>query len=100
MFASQTHLPRFFWGEALSTVVHVLYFSPCVHLDFDVSNKVWSGKDVSYDHLCTFGCKTFVYIPKDERSKFDAKTRQCVFLSYDQDKFGYKFYDSVEKKNM
>ena len=95
---SQAQLPRSFWGEALSTVVHVLNLSPCVPLDFDVPDKVWSGKDVSYDHLRTFGCKAFVHIPKDERSKLDAKTRQCVFLGYGQDEFGYRFYDPVEKK--
>ena len=45
-----------------------------------------------------FGCKSFIYIPKDERSKLDAKTRQCVFIGYGQDDFGYKLYDPVEKK--
>lgn len=54
--------------------------------------------DVSYDHLRVFGCKAFVHIPKDERSKLNVKTRQCVFLGYGQDEFGYRFYDLVQKK--
>ena len=59
---------------------------------------MWLGKDISYDHLRVFGCKTFVHIPKDERSKFDVKTRHCIFIGYGMDEFGYKFYDPVNKK--
>ena len=95
---SQAKLPKTFWGEALSTAVHVLNMSPAVPLQGDVPNHVWTGKEVSYDHLHVFGCKAFVHIPKDERSKLDAKTRQCVFIGYGQDDFGYKLYDPVEKK--
>ena len=72
--------------------------TPAVALKGNVPNQVWTGKEVSYEHLHVFGCKAFVHIPKDERSKLDAKTRQCVFIGYGQDDFGYKLYDPVEKK--
>jgi len=39
-----------------------------------------------------------VHIPKDERSKLDVKTQQCIFLGYGLDEFGYRLYDPVEKK--
>ena len=42
-----------------------------------------------------FGYKAFVHIPKDERSKVDVKTQQCIFVGYGQDQFGYRFYDPV-----
>lgn len=71
---SQAQLPMSFWGEALNTVVHVLNLTPCVPLNFKVPNKVWSEKDVSYDHLCVFRCKAFVHIPKDKRPTLDVKT--------------------------
>ena len=91
-------MPISFWGEVLNTVVHVLNLTPCVHLQFDVRNIVLIGKDISYDHLCVFGCKAFMRIPKYERSKLDVKTQQCVFGGYGLHKFVYKFYDLVEKK--
>ena len=47
-----------------------------------------------------FGCKAFVHIPQDERLKLDAKTRQCIFLVYGLDEFGYKLFDSIAKKVM
>lgn len=39
-----------------------------------------------------------MYNPKDERPKLDVKTRQGVFIGFVQDQFGYKFYDTIEKK--
>ena len=63
-----------------------------------IPNKIWSGKDISYSHLRVFGCKAFVHVPKDERSKLDAKTKACVFLGYGQDEFGYRLYDPTKKK--
>ena len=95
---SQSQLPRSFWGEALNIVVHVLNLTPCVPLEFDVPDRIWSDNEISYDHLRVFGCKAFVHIPKDERSKLDAKARPCVFIGYGQDELGYRFYDPVQKK--
>ena len=45
-----------------------------------------------------FDCKAFVHVPKDERSKLDANTRQCIFIGYGLDEFGYTLYDPIEKK--
>jgi hypothetical protein len=47
---------------------------------------IWSGKNVSYDHLRVFGSKTSV------------KNQQCVFIGYGLDGVGYRFYDPVMKK--
>ncbi|RDX90437.1 hypothetical protein CR513_27693, partial [Mucuna pruriens] len=95
---SEARLPKHFWGEALYTVVHVINLSPVVALNTEVPDKIWFGKDVKYDHLRVFGCKAFVHVPKDERSKLDMKTRQCIFIGYGHDEYGYRMYDPVEKK--
>jgi len=94
---SEVKLLGFFWDEALYIVAHVINLSPIVVLQDDVPDKVWYGKDVSYSHLRVFGCKAFVHVPKDERSKLDAKTRDCIFIGYGHDEFAYRFYDHVEK---
>nr|KYP52472.1 Retrovirus-related Pol polyprotein from transposon TNT 1-94 [Cajanus cajan] len=87
-----------FLGEALLAIVHVINLSPAVALNTEVSDKFWFDKNVSYDYLRVFGCKTFVYVPKDERSKLDTKTRQCIFIGYGHNEFGYMLYDPIEKK--
>ncbi|GJU73662.1 urease isoform X1 [Tanacetum coccineum] len=48
---SHPGLPASFWGEALNTAVHVINLTPCVPLRFDVPDRVWSDKDVSYHHF-------------------------------------------------
>ena len=35
---------------------------------------------------------------KDERSKLDGKTRQCIFIGYGLDEFCYRLYDPIGKK--
>ena len=98
MFTFAVIFSRSFWGEALNTVVHVFNLTPCVPLELDVLDIIWSDNEISYDHLCVFGCKAFVHIMKYERSKLDAKTRPCVFIGCGQDELGYRFYDPVQKK--
>ncbi|CAL9011600.1 unnamed protein product [Prunus brigantina] len=87
---SHAKLPKSFWGEALMTVVDPINLSPSAPLNGDVPNKFWSGKDVSYNHLKVFGCGAFVHIPKDERSKLDAKSKECIFVGYGNEEFGYR----------
>ena len=45
-----------------------------------------------------FSCKAFVHIPKDERSKHDAKTRQCIFIGYGPDQLDYRFYNPIKNR--
>ena len=85
---SYAKLPKAFSGETLRTVVDLINLSPFIPLNGDVLEMVWKGKDVSYNHLKVFGCKTFVHIPKDERSKLDRKSKQCIFFVYGRDDFG------------
>jgi len=37
-------------------------------------------REVSYKHLRVFGCRAFVLVPKDERSKLDSKTKQYISM--------------------
>ena len=39
-----------------------------------------------------------MHVPEDERSKLDVKTKQCIVIGYGQYKFGYCFYDPIDKK--
>ena len=59
---------------------------------------MWTGKDVSYQHLRVFGCLSYVHIAKDRRGKLDPKSRPCIFLGYGEDEFGYRLWDLIDKK--
>ena len=95
---SHAKLPRSFWAKAMRTTVDLINLSLSAPLLGDVSQRVWTRKDVIYDHLKVFGCRAFVHIPKDERSKLDDKAKQCIFLGYGHDEFGYRLWDPVDKK--
>ena len=95
---SQAKLPKRFWDEALRTAVDVINLSPCTTLDGDVAEHVWSGKDVSYRHLRVFGCRAFAHVPDNERSKLDGKSKECIFLGYSHDQFGYRLWDPEKQK--
>ena len=80
------------------TIVHIINLSPSVPLEGDIPQRVWTGKDVSYKHLRVFGCRVFIHIPRDERSKLAKTTKQCIFLGYSEDEFAYRFWDPISKK--
>jgi len=88
---SDAKLPDSFLAEALNAATYIINLSPTVALKSDFPDRVWSDKNVSYDHLKVFECKAFVHAPKDERSKLDIKTMQCIFVGYGQNEFGYGF---------
>ena len=95
---SHAKLPISFLGEAMMTAVDLINLSPSVPLNFDIPQRVWTGKDVSFEHLRVFGCRAFVHVPRDERSKLDNKAKQCIFLGYGHEEFGYRLWDPVNKK--
>ena len=83
-------LPKSFWGEAVNTIVYLINISPSVPLDFDISKRVWSGKDVPYSHLKVFGCKAFMHVLKEQRSKLNDKATLCIFIGYGGEEFSYR----------
>ena len=54
--------------------------SPSVPLEFDIPERVWTGKDVSYSHLKVFGYKAFAHVLKEQRLKLDSKATPCIFV--------------------
>ena len=80
------------------TTVDLINLSPSYPLEGDIPKRVWTGKFVFFEHLRVFGCKTFFHVPRDERSKLDSKTKQCIFLGYSNEEFGYRLWDPTTKK--
>ncbi|KAE8712608.1 hypothetical protein F3Y22_tig00110239pilonHSYRG00037 [Hibiscus syriacus] len=69
-----------------------------VSLAGKVADEVWTSHDVTFDHLRIFGCHAYVHVHADERSKLDAKSKECIFLGYKTGVKGFKFWDPVAKK--
>jgi hypothetical protein len=82
------------------TTVDLINISPSNPLDCDIPQRVWTCINVSFEHLRVFGYDTFVHAPRDERSKLDSKAKQCIFLGYGHEEFGYILWDPVNKKTI
>ena len=77
-----TNLPKSFWCDAFQTVCCLINQSPLVPLEFDIPERVWTGKYVSYSHLKVFGCKAFAHMPTEQGLKLDSKATRCIFVGY------------------
>ena len=89
-------IPKLFLGEAINTAIYLINRSPSAPLDFDIPERVWTGNDVSYSHLKVFGCKAFLHVPREQRSKLDDKTIPCIFVGYRDEESNYRLWDLKE----
>jgi hypothetical protein len=94
---SQAKLPKSFLGEAVRTAVDLINLTPLRPLNGEIPDEVWYGKKASYD-LRVFGCGAFVHVPKDERAKVNAKTKECIYLGSPRDELGFILYYPRNKK--
>jgi len=76
----------------MKTEVTLLNLSPSQSLKGKILEEEWYGKKASYDHLKVFRCRAFIHIPKDERMKLDARTKESIYLGSPKDEFGYRLW--------
>ena len=67
-------------------------------MEFRLPEEVWSGKKVKFSHLKVVGCVSYVHFDFDARSKLDTKSKIYFFIGYDDEKFGYRFWDEQNRK--
>ena len=91
-------LPETFWTDAINTAAYLINRGPSVPLEFRIPKEVWSRKEVNLSYLKVFGCVSYVHIDSDARSKLDAKSRKCFFIGYEDETFGYRFWDDQNRK--
>ena len=80
------------------TAVYLINRSPLAPLNGDVPQRVWTGRNISLEHLRLFGCLAYMHVAKDQRSKLDNKSKPCIFLGYSEDEFGYRLWDLLDRK--
>ena len=44
---------------------YIINRSPSALLGFDVRENVWTGKEISYNHLKVFEYKAFIHVPNE-----------------------------------
>ena len=98
LMLADSELTKRFWAEALSAVTYLRNRSPTTALQDKTAYEAWNGNKPNVSHLRIFGCDAYGHVPKDERSKFDSKTRRSIFLGYGQGVKGYCLYDKAQRR--
>ena len=91
-------LPHRFWAETISTATYLRNRSPTSAVKGATPHQAWCGQKPRVEHLRVFGSTAYVHVPRDERGKFDPKTKKCVLLGYGNVQKGYRVYNHVTRK--
>ena len=75
----QSRLPKYFWGEALNTSVHIANRLPIA--DRVSPFEAVYGRKPNLDHLRVFGCKAFVH--EQRVKKLDPRAWIGIHVGYD-----------------
>jgi hypothetical protein len=73
-------LPGYFWGEAVSSAVHVLNRSPTRALAGKTPFEAWYGKRPHVHYLRTFGCMGHVKYTRPHLKKLDDRSTKMIFV--------------------
>ena len=87
-----------FWAEAVCTAVMIRNRSPAVSVDNMTPYECFYGSKPDVSHFKVFGCKAYMHVPKENRKKWDSKTKKCIFVGYSITSKGYRLYDPVSRK--
>jgi hypothetical protein len=92
-------MPPSFWGEAISSFIHVSNKVTTASLHGATPHEAFYGDKPNLSHLRVWGCTAHVLIQKDKRplGSLGAHMEKCVFIGYPQGYKGWKFYNPLTK---
>lgn len=98
-----THVPKFFWGDALLTAAYLINRMPSKVLKFQTPCQTLlklfpHTRFISFIDPKVFGCTSFVYLYSQHCSKLDFKSIKCIFIGYSSHRKGYKCYSPTTQK--
>lgn len=58
--------------------------------------ELWFGRQPNLSYLRVFGCKAYVFVPKEKRQKLDSHSNECIFLGYSEESKAYCLMDNTK----
>ena len=82
-----------FWADAMMTASHVLNRSPRKGLGWKTPHELMFGRIPDVHYLRVFGCRAWVHIPKDQRTKWKPNSVPMIFVGYEPGSKAYRLWD-------
>lgn len=86
------------WTEAVATANYVTNRTSTKANNGVTSFERLIGKVPVVDHLCVFGCRSFVRNNSPKRKKWAPRSTECIFLGYDAVSRGFRNYHRPSRK--
>ena len=96
----ESGMPPSFWGEALSSFIHVHNRVTSSVLSESTPYEAFLGSKPDISMLRVWGCTAYVLIQKDKRplGSLGSHMEKCIFIGYPQGYKAWKFYSPGSKK--
>lgn len=88
------NLNKRYWAEALHTATYIKNRMTSATLDNKSPIEIWTGVKPDISHFRVFGSRAMAFIPKEKRQKFDAKSKEYIFVEYCETQKGYRLMDA------
>ncbi len=82
-----------FWVEIVHTTTHVLSLIGTMTLFYKTPYEAWFAIKTNVVHIRVFGYVAFTHILKEVCHNFFAKSKKCVFISYNDHCKAYRLWD-------
>lgn len=92
------NLSKAYWGEAITTAVHILNRTKTKAVAAKTPYEAYYGKKPTISHLRIFGSNAFVHVHKDLRTKLDSKNRKCILVGYCEESKAYRLFDPARRQ--
>lgn len=86
------------WAEAVNSAVFILNRTGTSTIKHKTPYELWYGKSIEINDFRVFGSEVYVHLPKQGRTKLDAKAKKCIFVGYDENVKGFRVFDSDSNK--
>ena len=89
------YFPMHLWEEVARTIVYVQNRISYNALRFKTPEEMLTGKNPEVSHLKIFGCRVYIHIPKEKRTKLETSEDKGIFIGYYEVSKAFRIYIPV-----
>ena len=90
--------PKRLWADAALTAIYTHNMTVLKNGEKETPYQQWHGEKPNIKDIREWGCDQFTHVPKELRSKLDAKARKGIFIGYSAQQLGYRVMDIESMK--